>query len=64
MDKGNIIICGLEKESVLDAIRVVTDQNTRTEVVDDYNNEILTAKVVRIILSYTGYINRTVWKRY
>ncbi len=60
MDKGNIIICGLEKESVLDAIRVVTDQNTRTEVVDDYNNEILTAKVVRIILSYMGYINRTV----
>jgi len=33
-------------------------------VVQDYDNDILAAKVVRIILSYTGYINRTVWKKY
>jgi UDP-N-acetyl-L-fucosamine synthase len=64
MDEGTVIMSGLEKESVLDSIRVVTEQNVRMRVVDDYNNDILATKVVRIILSYTGYINRMVWKRY
>jgi len=64
MDEGTVIMSGLDRESVLDSIRVVTEQNIRMGVVQDYDNDILAAKVVRIILSYTGYINRTVWKRY
>jgi UDP-N-acetylglucosamine 2-epimerase (non-hydrolysing) len=64
MDEGTVIMSGLDKESVLDAIKVVTDQDVRMGVVDDYDNDVLAAKVVRIILSYTGYINRTVWKKY
>lgn len=64
MDEGTVIMSGLDKESVLDSINVVTNQNIRMRVVDDYNNDILAAKVVRIIFSYTGYINRTVWKKY
>ncbi len=60
MDEGTVIMSSLDKESVLDSIKVVTDQDIRMEVVDDYDNEILSAKVVRIILSYMGYINRTV----
>lgn len=64
MDEGTVIMSGLDKESVLDSINVVTNQNIKMRVVDDYNNDILAAKVVRIILSYKGYINRTVWKRY
>lgn len=64
MDNGVVIMSGVDKEGVLDAINVVTSQDMRMKVVDDYNNDILAAKVVRIILSYTGYINRTVWKKY
>ncbi len=64
MDEGTVIMSNLDKDSVLRSIDVVTSQNIRMSVVDDYNNDILAAKVVRIILSYTGYINRTVWKRY
>ena len=64
MDEGTVIMSGLDREGVLDSINVVTSQNIRMRIVDDYNNDILAAKVVRIILSYTGYINRTVWKRY
>ncbi|HQJ73397.1 MAG TPA: UDP-N-acetylglucosamine 2-epimerase (non-hydrolyzing) [Candidatus Dojkabacteria bacterium] len=64
MDEGTVIMSGLDRECVLDSIKVVTDQNIRMRVVQDYDNDILAAKVVRIILSYTGYINRTVWKRY
>jgi UDP-N-acetylglucosamine 2-epimerase (non-hydrolysing) len=64
MDEGTIIMSNLDSESVIDSIRVITSQDIRTEVVEDYKNSILAAKVVRIILSYVGYINRTVWKRY
>ena len=64
MDEGTVIMSGLDRESVLDSIKVVTNQNIRMRVVQDYDNDILAAKVVRIILSYTEYINRTVWKRY
>ena len=32
--------------------------------VKDYDVDHLASKVVRIIMSYTGYINRTVWKKY
>lgn len=64
MDEGTVIMSSLDKQSVLDSINVVTSQNMRMRVVDDYNNDILAAKVVRIILSYTGYVNRTVWKKY
>jgi len=64
MDEGTVIMSGVDKEGVLEAINTVTSQNIRMRVVDDYNNDILAAKVVRIILSYTGYINRTVWKKY
>ena len=64
MDEGTVIMSGLDRESVLNSIKVVTNQNIKMRVVQDYDNDILAAKVVRIILSYTGYINRTVWKRY
>lgn len=64
MDEGTVIMSSVDKDSVLDAINIVTSQNMRMKVVDDYNNDILAAKVVRIILSYTGYIKRTVWRRY
>jgi UDP-N-acetylglucosamine 2-epimerase (non-hydrolysing) len=64
MDKGTIIMSNLDPESVIDSIRVITSQGIRTEIVEDYKNSILAAKIVRIILSYVGYINRTVWKKY
>lgn len=61
MDEGVLIMTGLDKETVLDSIKVVTAQ--RMPVVGDYDAEHVAQKVVRIILSYTGYINRTVWKK-
>jgi len=52
---------------VLQAIEVVTkqhDDNHRPmKVVADYDVDNVSKKVVRIILSYTDYINRTVWKK-
>jgi len=67
MDEGTLIMAGLKKERVLQAIEVVTkqhDDNHRPmKVVADYDVDNVSKKVVRIILSYTDYINRTVWKK-
>lgn len=61
MDEGTLIMTGLDKDTVLDSIRVVVSQ--RMPVVKDYDADSVAQKVVRIILSYTGYVNRTVWKK-
>jgi len=68
MDEGTLIMSGLKKDDVLDAIRVVTEQfdgkSKCIKTIDDYNVDNVSVKVVRIILSYIDYINRTVWKKY
>ncbi len=67
MDEGTLIMCGLEYADVLDAIRCVTSQSGQNpnviRTVSDYDVENVAEKVVRIIMSYTGYINRTVWRK-
>ena len=51
------------KESISSALEQ-TYQNIEIIVVNDYDADYVGAKVVRIILSYTDYINRTVWKKF
>jgi len=66
MDEGTLIMCGLEEESVIQSIEVVMAQftnNNKFKIVEDYNVDNVSKKVLRIILSYTGYINRNVWKK-
>lgn len=61
MDEGTLIMTGLDKDTILDAIKVVT--STKMAPVKDYDANQVAQKVVRIIMSYTGYINRTVWRK-
>jgi len=65
MDEGTLIMCGLKAESVLPAIDLVTSQsfvpNRPFRLVQDYDTENVSKKVLRIIMSYTDYVNRTVW---
>ncbi|MCY1275794.1 UDP-2,3-diacetamido-2,3-dideoxy-D-glucuronate 2-epimerase [compost metagenome] len=67
MDEGTLIMSGLKTERVLDAVRVVTSQHDRTRrvipVVKDYQAGPVSKQVVRVVLSYTDYINRTVWSK-
>jgi UDP-N-acetylglucosamine 2-epimerase (non-hydrolysing) len=67
MDEGTLIMSGLKVEGVLDAVRVVTSQHDRTQrvipVVRDYQAGPVSKQVVRVVLSYTDYINRTVWSK-
>ena len=64
MDEGTLIMSGVDKEDVLDAIKVVTDEDKKPHIVNDYDVDHVGMKVVKIIMSYTGYINRTVWRKY
>ncbi|MGM1056993.1 MAG: non-hydrolyzing UDP-N-acetylglucosamine 2-epimerase [Bacteroidota bacterium] len=67
MDEGTLIMSGLKKERIIESIKVVTAQfEENKEVINrvrDYDTANVSKKVVRIILSYTDYINRTVWKK-
>lgn len=65
MDVGVLVMSGLKKNRVIQAIELVTSQYQRGErnfaIAPDYNVDNVSQKVVRIILSYVDYVNRTVW---
>lgn len=67
MDEGVLIMSGLKRQPVLDAVKVVISQHDRQKrvipVVPDYQAGPVSKQVVRIVLSYTDYINRTVWRK-
>ena len=66
MDVGTLIMAGLKKERVLDAVRVVIAQHAggkRPTSVPDYETPNVSKQVLRIVMSYTDYVNRTVWSK-
>lgn len=67
MDVGTLIMAGLKKDRVLDAVRVIVSQYDRSkrvmEPVGDYEAQAVSKKILRIVLSYTDYVNRTVWHK-
>ena len=60
MDEGTLIMSGLEKNRIIEAIKIVTELD-QAEIVKDYDVNNVSDKVLKIILSYTDYVNRTVW---
>lgn len=65
MDEGVLIMSGLKAENVLDAVRVVSRQHRSTppRIVSDYEGGAVSQKVLRIVLSYIDFVNRTVWSK-
>ena len=67
MDVGTLIMSGLKKERVLDAVRVITAQHDKTrrvmQPVQDYEAGPVSKQVLRVVLSYVDYVNRTVWSK-
>jgi len=62
MDEGTVVMCGLKRDRLLDAVKLVrAHKEIRFRAPRDYDAENVAEKVVRIILSYTDYVNRTVW---
>ena len=65
MDEGALIMSGLYKNRIIESIEVICQsfKDNPIKIVNDYNVDNVSKKVVRIILSYTNYINRTVWHK-
>ena len=65
-DKGNMIIGGITKEQVLQAVDIASAMNKIDEIgamVPDYIDENISTKIVKIIQSYTGIVNKMVWRK-
>ena len=63
MEEGAVMMTGLRLERVLQGLAVLEQQAShRVRLPEDYAAPDVSQKVVRIILSYTDYVRRTVWK--
>jgi UDP-N-acetylglucosamine 2-epimerase (non-hydrolysing) len=64
MEEGAVMMVGLDPERILDAMKVLdTEPCGENRMVEDYSAVNVSEKVVRIILSYTSYVNRVIWKK-
>lgn len=64
MEEASVMMVGLKKERILQGLEILETQEKDTlREVYDYSMPNVSDKVLRIILSYTDYINRNVWKK-
>lgn len=66
LDAGNFVLAGIEKEQIIGAIDTAVDMNKNGDLgtpVDCYTNENVSTRVVKIIQSYKGIVNKTVWRK-
>ncbi|HGH4038526.1 non-hydrolyzing UDP-N-acetylglucosamine 2-epimerase [Enterococcus sp. C76] len=64
MEEASVMMVGLEKERIMQGLEVLeTQQKDTLRHVADYSMPNVSEKVLRIILSYTDYVNRVVWSR-
>jgi UDP-N-acetylglucosamine 2-epimerase (non-hydrolysing) len=67
MEEAAVMMVGLEAERVMQGLRILADQargdRRQLRLVEDYSMPNVSDKVVRIIHSYTDYVNRVVWRK-
>lgn len=65
MEEASVMMVGLHKDRIFQALTLLEDQGQKNiRPVADYSMPNVSKKVVRILLSYTDYIQRNVWKKY
>ena len=66
LDKGNFILAGIDTDSLLQAVDVAIEMNRNGLIgipVPNYTDENVSTKIVKLIQSYTGIVNKTVWHK-
>jgi len=68
MEEGSVMMVGMSEERIMQSLAVLEKQKRGEQrnlhLVSDYSKPNVSEKVVRIIISYTDYIKRVVWKNY
>lgn len=67
LDKGNFILAGITTEQVLQAVDTAVEMNQNGDYgipVPNYVEENVSTKVVKLIQSYTGVVDKMVWRKY
>ena len=67
LDKGGFTLAGIDENSLLQAVQMAVEMNLNGDYglpVPDYLDENVSTKVVKIIQSYTGIVNKMVWRKY
>ncbi len=68
MEEASVIMTGLSFKNVIHGIKILKNQKRglkrNINIVSDYDKENVSEKVVRIILSYTDYVNKSIWKKF
>ena len=64
MEEGVVMMTGLDFQSIFNCINHLLESNEVPNLVKDYEPLNVAEKVLRIILSYTNYVNRYVWKKF
>ena len=65
MEETSVMMVGMEKERILQGLQVVLEQDISKRnfnQVDDYLSLNVSKKIERILLSYTSYVNKNIWK--
>ena len=66
LDKACFILAGIDEKSLLQAVTTAIDMNENGDIgtpVPNYTDENVSTKVVKLIQSYTGVVNKMVWKK-
>lgn len=63
MDSGVLVMAGLRREGVLSAVHAVTSSRGPVRPVPDYESPAVSEQILRVVLSYVDYVNRTVWSK-
>ena len=63
MEEGSVPLVGFSKDRIIQAIEHLINSQAETLIVSDYSLPNVSEKVIRIILSYTDYVNKFVWKK-
>ena len=67
MDKGCFVLAGIDSNSLVQAVETAVAMNENGDYgipVPDYVEENVSTKVVKIIQSYTGVVNKMVWRKF
>ena len=67
LDKADFILAGIDGDSLLQAVDVAVAMNEEKDLgipVPDYVDENVSTKVVKLIQSYTGVVNKMVWRKF